>query len=88
MKKKINLMSLRQNEIKKDEMQHLLGGDDPELASDQCRYVCSCSAACGPDVPIGPPESDHNLFRAKESTRTGGLLKILGFYTTGGSNVK
>jgi len=84
MKKKIVLTSLRQNEMQKDEMQHLLGGDDPDLASDQCRTVCSCSAACGPDVLIGPPESDHNLYQAKESKRTGGFLKILGLYKTDG----
>ena len=86
MKKKINLTSLRQNEMQKDEMQHLLGGDDPDLARDQCRYVCSCSATCpdGYAAHVG----DHNVYNAKESTRTGGLLKILGFYTTGGTSVQ
>jgi len=78
MKKKINLTSLRQSEMQKDEMHHLLGGDDPELASgDQCRFLCSCSSSCPPDVLVGPPESAHNVYLAKESKRTGGLMKSM-----------
>jgi len=79
MKKKIVLTNLRNYELQKEGMENLVGG-----AQDQCRTVCSCSTSCPPNDAMGPHISDHNLYQAQESTRTGGLLKLLGWYKTDG----
>lgn len=65
MKKKIKLSEICQEELKKDEMQNLVGGE-----VEQCKFVCSCSCSCQSNA-----DSSNGQDSTKESSRTSGWLK-------------
>jgi natural product precursor len=70
MRKKIKLTDIHQNELQKDEMQSLFGGDKTN-----CKITCSCSCSC----PINnEPESKQDQNNVNNTA-----YKIPGFLKAG-----